>query len=573
MMKVRHVLCVVVLLFLYYASPAQIPRTISYQGVLSDTSGTPRPDGSYAMTFRLYSVPTGGSPLWNQNTVVQTRRGLFSVVLGDAAPFADSVRFNRAYWLGIQIGTDPELLPRMPLTSSGYSLTADTARVAGSLPSGSVTELMIGAGQVVKSLNGMRDQITLRAQGGATITSSNDTITINSGVGGGGTGIQGIQNTNNTLDILNPGGPTATVNLKVPLDMNGNSSSWIFSARNTGPGSAATFVTTNPNFGGVAVDVEALGGPNSGLAAVAYGSGTALIAQNTASGNAINASSSKGSAVYATSAGAPAVYAIGTGAFGVQASSDVSFGVLGQSNSGIGVYASSNSSIGLDASSVSDYAVHGQTTNGYAGVHGFGGHNGVFGETSSATDAGVFGRNNGTGYGMFGFSVGGTGVFGASQTGFAGFFQGRVAVSVLQINGGTDLAEPFDVEDDATAAPGTVMVLDPQKPGTLLASRTPYDHTVAGIVSGAGNIKPGITLRQDGVTKGRTMVAIAGRVYCKAEANSASIKPGDLLTTSSMAGYAMKANDRTLSQGAIIGKAMSSLEKGKGLVLVLVNLQ
>jgi hypothetical protein len=104
-------------------------------------------------------------------------------------------------------------------------------------------------------------------------------------------------------------------------------------------------------------------------------------------------------------------------------------------------------------------------------------------------------------------------------------------------------------------------------------STVEYDHTVAGIVSGAGDIRAGITLGQNGVIHGNTLVAIAGRVYCKAEALSSPIEPGDLLTTSNIPGHAMKATDKERSQGAIIGKAMSSLASGKGLVLVLVNLQ
>ena len=73
--------------------------------------------------------------------------------------------------------------------------------------------------------------------------------------------------------------------------------------------------------------------------------------------------------------------------------------------------------------------------------------------------------------------------------------------------------------------------------------------------------------------EGNTLVAIAGRVYCQAEAGSAAIQPGDLLTTSNIPGHAMKATDDSRSHGAIIGKAMSSLKEGRGLVLVLVNLQ
>ena len=69
-------------------------------------------------------------------------------------------------------------------------------------------------------------------------------------------------------------------------------------------------------------------------------------------------------------------------------------------------------------------------------------------------------------------------------------------------------------------------------------------------------------------------VALAGRVYCNVEATGGTIEPGDLLTTSSTPGYAMKAVDRTSAQGAILGKAMERLEGGtKGQILVLVTLQ
>ena len=68
-------------------------------------------------------------------------------------------------------------------------------------------------------------------------------------------------------------------------------------------------------------------------------------------------------------------------------------------------------------------------------------------------------------------------------------------------------------------------------------------------------------------------VALTGRVYCKADASAGSIEPGDLLTSSSTPGHAMKVTNYAEAPGAIIGKAMNSLEKGQGLILVLVNLQ
>jgi hypothetical protein len=150
---------------------------------------------------------------------------------------------------------------------------------------------------------------------------------------------------------------------------------------------------------------------------------------------------------------------------------------------------------------------------------------------------------------------------------------GRTKTGSLEITAGSDLAEPFDTETDEVVEPGSVMVIDGVHPGKLRICEQEYDSKVAGITSGAGGVHPGITLHQDGVLQGTSLVAIAGRVYCRADARSGAIEPGDLLTTSALAGHAMKASDRDRSHGAIIGKAMTGLKEGTGLVLVLVNLQ
>jgi hypothetical protein len=68
-------------------------------------------------------------------------------------------------------------------------------------------------------------------------------------------------------------------------------------------------------------------------------------------------------------------------------------------------------------------------------------------------------------------------------------------------------------------------------------------------------------------------VALTGRVYCGVDAANGPITPGDLLTTSAVPGYAMRVTDHGKAQGAIIGKAMSALPEGRGLILVLVALQ
>lgn len=149
---------------------------------------------------------------------------------------------------------------------------------------------------------------------------------------------------------------------------------------------------------------------------------------------------------------------------------------------------------------------------------------------------------------------------------------GTATVEILQITGGSDLAEHFQV-NESSVEPGTVMVIDEKQPGHVRICNRPYDCKVAGVVSGAGGVRPGLTLKQENGAEGSTILALTGRVYCKAEAYSHSIEVGDLLTTSGIRGHAMKAADPTSSRGAVLGKAMSGLKTGIGLVLVLVNLQ
>jgi hypothetical protein len=119
-----------------------------------------------------------------------------------------------------------------------------------------------------------------------------------------------------------------------------------------------------------------------------------------------------------------------------------------------------------------------------------------------------------------------------------------------------------------------VVSLDPLSPGSLIVSDQPYDQKVAGIISGAGGINTGMLMGQaDSEADGLYPVALTGRVYVMSDASQAPISVGDLLTTSAVPGHAMTVSDYRRAQGAIIGKAMSNLESGRGLVLVLVSLQ
>jgi hypothetical protein len=146
--------------------------------------------------------------------------------------------------------------------------------------------------------------------------------------------------------------------------------------------------------------------------------------------------------------------------------------------------------------------------------------------------------------------------------------------SSITIEGGSDLAEPFKISANSNEIPqGAVVVIDDKNPGQLKLSDQSYDTRVAGVVSGANGIHPGIQMQQQGLLEGGKNVALTGRVYVQADTSNGAIQPGDLLTTSNEPGRAMRVSDHARAAGAILGKAMTALQTGQGMVLVLVTLQ
>lgn len=107
-----------------------IPRLINYQGMLTDDAGNPI-NGSYDLTFSIYRDTTGGSTFWTEtHTDVSVQDGLFNAILGSSSPIPDSVFEWSVAYLGIKIGTEPELTPRIRFTSVAYAYRAQTAITA-----------------------------------------------------------------------------------------------------------------------------------------------------------------------------------------------------------------------------------------------------------------------------------------------------------------------------------------------------------------------------------------------------------------------------------------------------------
>jgi hypothetical protein len=136
---------------------------------------------------------------------------------------------------------------------------------------------------------------------------------------------------------------------------------------------------------------------------------------------------------------------------------------------------------------------------------------------------------------------------------------------------GADCAENFEIAGTGVVDPGSVMVVD--EAGTLAPCRDAYDRKVAGVISGAGEFKPGLILGAGESLSNKQPIALVGRAYCKVTAREHPIAVGDLLTTSPVPGHAMKADDRARAFGAVIGKALQPLAEGVGMIAILIALQ
>jgi hypothetical protein len=309
-----------------------------------------------------------------------------------------------------------------------------------------------------------------------------------------------------------------------------------------------------------------------------HGSGGTIGVYGQGGSDGVKGESTDGNAVHGVSTNGIAVLGDSTAGNGVRGSSSSSYGVVGhtQAEDQAGVYGWSNSGKGVEGHSSSDNdcvpAIYGKHQGAGDGVYGWSqNRHGVVGVTLSQKPdhAALHGTNHGKGVGLYAE---------AGTDGYAAILNGNVQVqskstgqAVIELGEGLDYAEGFDVSPEAEIVPGTVLVIDPHNPGKLVVSEEPYDHKVAGIVTGAQGLGSAVRLAPGQFD---CDVALAGRVYGNVDATYGAVVPGDLLTTSPTPGYAMVVRDHARAAGAILGKAMEPLAEGeKGQILVLVTLQ
>jgi hypothetical protein len=260
--------------------------------------------------------------------------------------------------------------------------------------------------------------------------------------------------------------------------------------------------------------------------------------------------------------GSTAVFGQGA-AVGVRGDGSTWNGVTGISTStvgGAGVYGSNDFGTGIKGLSKSWVGVYGET----AAAPGAGA-SGVLGEGKDG-GVGVKGHARGQGQaGVAGYQLAnaGPGVYGEGAP--AGFFKGDLVVTGDVVLPGADYAEELTVATE-DVAPGMVVVLDDA--GRIRPCEQDYDTRVVGVVSGAGGVRPALVLDRHA---GGAPVALMGKVWALADASRHPIRPGDLLTSSATAGHAQRAGDLGRAVGSLIGRALTGLAGGHGLVRVLVG--
>lgn len=526
-----------------------VPQFVSFQGFLKGPGGQPVPDGDYTVTFKIWDAAAGGTLIWDGGPqVVTSTNGIFNALL--AAPEAAFTGSGR--WMGITVAPDiAELTPRIQLVSVGFSYRvgsvdgATGGEIFGDLNLHSTLTVgdIVGDTGRVEITNGTT--ATVIADGSAG-TSGGSRFLLRDNIGQTTVDFDGDWFSAGLLKVNNA--VSRTVVTTVTLD-----------------GLVGRMVLRDPvagNGGTVLLEADQVGGQGAALSMFDAGNtetveltadetgeigGARLIMRDDRQTTVlIDANGLGGGAemFLRNSAGSTTVELDGDGTAGPDVGSLRLFSATGA------VRAQLNAD---------DATTGGAEFRLRSGV----GEMAVMQAAGSATTGGQIYLRSSAGPTTVILDAGGPSI------------AGKITTPVVEITGGSDLSEQFDVKAaKEKLEPGVVVSIDPEEPGKLVVSSQIYDRRVAGIISGAGGITTGMLMGQAGsVANGQHPVALSGRVYCWADASSGSIQPGDLLTTSDTPGYAMKVVDHRKAQGAIIGKAMSALAEGKGLVLVLVSLQ
>jgi len=409
--------------FFAHTVVADIPKEISYQGLITDSGGTPVADGTYTMEFKIFDASTGGTQKWESGPVsVDVSGGVFTVLLGGAGQPALLLSFEEDYWLELTFDAVVQS-PRQRMASVGYAYMA-----SGLVPGTKIEEAMYGEVLWVKNQNTSGEAHGIMGKtlstsgyaimGFAEATSGNTRGVYGRSYSANGRGVMGY-NLASTGDAYGVYGETYSSSGTAVYGVNYRSSGngkGVAGRTYSSEGYAVhglASATTGVNFGGYFITHSSSG---SGLRAIA----------DATTGVTYGAYGRS----YSTTDGARGVYGRS------YATTGVTYGVRGQtaSDEGYGVYgqagANNGNAYGGGFSSESGIGVAGWANANSGLVHG------VYGYTHSADGCGVSGYNNSTtggdAYGVYGRSMSSDSFGGWFENGAASSGTGVIGLGVLQ---------------------------------------------------------------------------------------------------------------------------------------------
>jgi hypothetical protein len=524
----KHIQILLMLLALTASARAQVPDSLSFQGVLLDSSGRPVPDGNYDLLFKMYK---GANTVWRQSqSGVPITNGQFNVYLrGSEVWPLDTVAFDVPIDLGIAINRGKEITPRTPLSSAPFALgTRGFSGVRSQRFSDA--SYNIRAGWEANSV--ANDIVGATISGGGRRYGDSEYPNIVSGdygtVGGG------YDNQSAKLGTVGGG-----------------------AENETGPWSTVGGGSKNRAVGSYAT----IAGGSTGYASGDY---------STIAGGFQN--SAKGQYSFAAGRNAHAEYVgsfVWNDSFHTSLTSTARDQFLIWAGGGVG--------IGTASPGGHDLAIVGNTASGLDGstlrVENLNAGLAIAAHfETNGTDAAVVISQDGTGAHIKTFDNG--------NLRFQVSDAGNVTADGTISGGGADVAESFAVEGDRAAyEPGDVLVISARLNRSVVVSSDPYSTSVVGVYAS----RPGVLLTRDGFDEDmsdKVPLAVIGVVPTKVSAENGSISRGDLLVTSKTPGHAMKAKSVVLDgieiypPGTILGKALEPFGgPGTGLIEVLINTQ
>jgi hypothetical protein len=508
---------------------AAIPQKIGYQGYLTDAKGIPIHQ-TLSITFKIYMAPSGGSALWMETQNVTVTNGVYSVNLGDVAPLG--LPFDVPYYLGVGVGSDPEMTPRQPLSSVGYAFRASSADgvgahvhsgvdiTAGVISEARIDPLIARDSEVTVSVNAHATRAdnphsTTAAQAGAVALNQANSITSTmivdsqvtksklSATGGTNGQVLGTDGTNLVWQTGSGGGLTLPY---IGWLITNQAAFWVSNLGATGTGIWG--LATD----GIGVFGEGNGSPGWGVWGKHTGTGNygqmgtavaGLYAFGYGNSRGVHGQSQNATGVHGQSGNGYGAYGestSGTGVMGVNAGSG-NYGELGtgvaaihaEAFQGVGAYILAPNDDGVKAASGGNAksGVYGFNTNtGGYGVYGANLSNGNFGWLGGLY--GAYGRSDASaGRGVMGYA---TGSQGAGVYGEASGSDGTAVYATASGNKGVGLYAEGASNGYAAQFKGNVQILSKSTSAVILEMGEGLDYAEGFHVSDRANIKPGSVL-------------------------------------------------------------------------------